>query len=183
MCDPTLMAVLSVASKAMEFQAEKDATKAYNAQAERNNLMAARARDLKVRQVDAETEQNLMNSAQEKLDAKLEAMQAESRAQVAGSTAGIAGRSLEVIKEDFVRQGLRSATASSTEMDRYISAAAMKRLGLHEEAKSRLMRKKAGPSAMMAAVQAGMGAAMAYNAFTPTNSQPAEIIDKSTSVS
>lgn len=172
MCDPVTMATLAIASTAMEFEAEKEATKFYNAGADRNNLLAGNARDLKVRQVDSETEQNLMNSAQEKLDAKLEALKAEATAEVAGSAAGIEGRSLQVIKDDFVRQGLRAETASSTEMDRYISAAALKRQGLHAEAESRLIRKKAGPSAMMYAIKAGMSAAAAYNAFTPSGPAP-----------
>ena len=127
MCEAVTMAILSVASTALEFQAEKEATKAYNTNVDRNNLLAGNARDLKVRQVDNETQQNLMNSAQEKLDSKIETLKAESAAQLAGSTAGVAGRSLDVIIDDMTRQGLRSQTASSTEMDRYISAAAIRR--------------------------------------------------------
>lgn len=180
MCHPAVMAAAQVVSGVLEYDAEKQAVKAHNQQVQRNNILALQARDLKVRQVDNETEQNLMNAAQEKLESKIETMKAEAKAQVAGSAAGISGRALEVITEDFVRQGLRADTATSTEMDRYIDAAVLRRQGLASEAQGRLQTKKSKPSAMMALVKTGVSAATAYHTFGGEFVKAKDVVKKPT---
>tara|TARA_R110002167_G_scaffold17065_3_gene65817 strand:- start:8375 stop:8878 length:504 start_codon:yes stop_codon:yes gene_type:complete len=165
MCDPVTMATLAVVSGIGEYQAASEATKSYNRQADANNLNATNARDLKVRQLDLQTQQELANSQQEKLDSQLEIMRTTAKAEVAGAAAGVSGNSLNTITNEFTRRGLMTNTVASTEQNNAFAAQAVNNQAIHSEALGRLMTKKAKPSALLAAVKTGVSAATAYEAF------------------
>ena len=166
---PPVAAALTVLQGVGEYQAASAETKNYNAMVEQNNLNAAEARDLKIRQLDLKTQQELANLQQEKLDAQLEMMRAVDEAKVKGSAAGVAGQSLNTITNEFMRRGLMANTASSTDQDNIYAGQQVQNLGFQNEMLGRLRNKKAKPSALLAAVKTGISAGVAYNAFSPAS--------------
>lgn len=183
MCEPaTIAATLAIVSGVGEYQAASEATKQHNANADVNNKIAADARDLKIRQLDGQTQKDLMNLEQEKLDNRLEMLRQTDEARVKGAEAGIAGNSLNTITNEFMRRGLMSNTARGTEQDFLYASQATQNKGYEAEALGRLMQKKAKPSALLHAVKTGVTAMTAYNAFAAPAGATANapIVDKST---
>ena len=117
MCLPQVAAALTVIAGIGEYQAASEATKQHNRNADVNNKIAADARDLKIRQLDGQTQKDLMNLGQEKLDAQLEMLRQTDEARCKGAEAGVAGNSLNTITNEFMRRGLMSNTARGTEQD------------------------------------------------------------------
>ena len=166
MCIPApVAAALAVVQGIGEYKAASAATKAHNQQAEANNINAATARDLQIRQLGQETEIELRNLEQEKLDAKLEMLRTTDKALVAGAEAGVSGNSLNTVTNEFMRRGLNANTASSTDQANVAASEVVRSQGIQSQALSRLMQKKAKPSALMAAVKTGISAGVAFNAF------------------
>jgi len=166
MCIPApVAAALAVVQGISEYKAASEAAKAHNRQAEVNNINAATARDLQIRQLGQETEIELANLEQEKLDAKLEMLRTTDKALVAGAEAGVSGNSLNTITNEFMRRGLNANTASSTDQANVAASEVVRSQGIQSQALSRLMQKKAKPNALLAAVKTGISAATAYNAF------------------
>ena len=165
MCLPQVAAALTVIAGIGEYQAASEATKQHNANADVNNKIAADARDLKIRQLDGQTQKDLMNLEQEKLDNALEMLRQTDEARVKGAEAGVAGNSLNTITNEFMRRGLMSNTARGTEQDFLYASQATQNKGYEAEALGRLMQKKAKPSALFHAVKTGVTAMTAYSAF------------------
>lgn len=165
MCLPQVAAALTVIAGIGEYQAASEATKQHNRNADVNNKIAADARDLKIRQLDGQTQKDLMNLEQEKLDNALEMLRQTDEARVKGAEAGIAGNSLNTITNEFMRRGLMSNTARGTEQDFLYASQATQNKGYEAEALGRLMQKKAKPSALFHAIKTGVSAMTAYNAF------------------
>ena len=182
MCLPQVAAALTVIAGIGQYQAESEATKQHNRNADVNNKIAADARDLKIRQLDGQTQKDLMNLEQEKLDNALEMLRQTDEARVKGAEAGIAGNSLNTITNEFMRRGLMSNTARGTEQDFLYASQATQNLGYESEALGRLMQKKAKPSALFHAIKTGVSAMTAYNAFAAPAGATAKapIVDKST---
>lgn len=178
---PPVAAALAVMQGVGEYQAASAETKNYNAMVDQNNLNAAEARDLKIRQLDQKTQIELMNLEQEKLDAQLEMMRAVDEAKVKGSAAGVAGQSLNTITDEFMRRGLMANTASSTDQDNIYAGQQVQNMAYANEALGRLMNKKAKPNALLHAIKTGVSATVAYNSFSPSSgTTSAPVIDKST---
>ena len=165
MCLPQVAAAMTVIAGIGEYQAASEATKQHNRNADVNNKIAADARDLKIRQLDGQTQKDLMNLEQEKLDNALEMLRQTDEARVKGAEAGVAGNSLNTITNEFMRRGLMSNTARSTEQDFLYASQATQNKGYEAEALGRLMQKKAKPSALFHAIKTGVSAMTAYNAF------------------
>ena len=165
MCLPQVAAAMTVIAGIGEYQAASEATKQHNRNADVNNKIAADARDLKIRQLDGQTQKDLMNLEQEKLDNALEMLRQTDEARVKGAEAGVAGNSLNTITNEFLRRGLMSNTARGTVQDFLYASQATQNKGYEAEALGRLMQKKAKPSALFHAIKTGVSAMTAYNAF------------------
>lgn len=115
MCDPVNIA-LAAAKSVMEIQAQNQAADRQNAYFYANRNAAIQARDLKVKQSNLRTAQEVEKLNEEKRERQIEALEVASKQYVAAGEAGVSGNSVLAMLRQTEGKQLRNETSINSEV-------------------------------------------------------------------
>lgn len=161
------MAIVSAASKGVEFlEASRDADE-QQARYDRNRISAAQARDLKIQTLNARAIQESEAAGEAKEKQAIEALEKRERAVVAAGEAGVAGGSVDMLLADYTAQKLRGVTTINRNLENIERQIELEKMGASAEAESRINSMPQGtqPSFLAAAISAGASGYATYKQY------------------
>jgi hypothetical protein len=167
MCEPTTMAVLSVAQGGLEFMAAQQQAQADQARYDQNRIAATQARDLKIQSLNQRAIQESEAAATEKQDLALRALELRERALVAAGEGGVSGSSVDNLLNEYTAQKLRGVTTINRNLDLIENQINLEKMGASAEAENRINSLPQGkvPSFLAAAVGTAVSAAGSYHTY------------------
>lgn len=173
MCEPTTMAILTAASKGIEFMEASQQAAQDQARYDQNRIAAAQARDLKIQTLNQRAIQESEAAAEGKFKQSIEALEKRERGVVAAGEAGVTGSSVDILLADYTAQKLRGETTINRNLENVERQIELQKMGASAEAESRINSMPQGtqPSFLAAALGAGASGYAAYQEYTV---EPAE---------
>ena len=173
MCEPTTMAILTAASKGIEFMEAQQQARQQQIRYDQNRIAAAQARDLKIQTLNQRAIQESEAAAEGKFKQSIEALEKRERGVVAAGEAGVTGSSVDILLADYTAQKLRGETTINRNLENVERQIELQKMGASAEAESRINSMPQGtqPSFLAAALGAGASGYAAYQEYTV---EPAE---------
>lgn len=167
MCDPTTMAIVSAASKGIEFMEASQQADQAQARYDQNRIAAAQARDLKIQSLNQRAIQESEAAGEAKQKQAIEALELRERAVVAAGEAGVTGSSVDNLLNEYTAQRLRGVTTINRNLENVERQIELEKMGASAEAESRINSMPQGtqPSLLAAAISAGASGYATYKAY------------------
>lgn len=167
MCEPTTMAILSAASKGIEFLEASRQADEQQARYDQNRIAAAQARDLKIQSLNQRAIQESEAAGEAKQKQAIEALQLRERAAVAAGEAGVSGSSVDNLLNEYTAQRLRGVTTINRNLENVEKQISLQKMGASAEAENRINSMPQGtqPSFLAAAISAGASGYATYKAY------------------
>ena len=167
MCEPTTMAILSAASKGIEFMEASRQADEQQARYDQNRIAASQARDLKIQSLNQRAIQESEAAAEGKFKQSIEALEKRERGVVAAGEAGVTGGSVDILLADYTAQKLRGETTINRNLENIERQIELEKMGASAEAESRINSMPQGtqPSFLAAAISAGASGYAAYKEY------------------
>lgn len=167
MCEPTTMAVLSVAKGGIEFMQAQQEADATQARYDQNRIASAQARDLKIQSLNQRAIQESEAAGEAKQKQAIEALQLRERAAVAAGEAGVSGSSVDNLLNEYTAQRLRGVTTINRNLENIEKQIELQKMGASAEAEARINSLPQGvqPSFLAAAVGTAADAFATYKAY------------------
>ena len=167
MCDPTTMAIVSAASKGIEFLEASRQADEVQARYDQNRIAAAQARDLKIQSLNQRAIQESEAAGEAKQKQAIEALEKRERAVVAAGEAGVTGGSVDMLLADYTAQKLRGVTTINRNLENIERQIELEKMGASAEAESRINSMVQGtqPSFLAAAISAGANGYATYKTY------------------
>lgn len=167
MCEPTTMAVLSVAKGGIEFMQAQQEADATQARYDQNRIASAQARDLKIQSLNQRAIQESEAAGEAKQKQAIEALQLRERAAVAAGEAGVSGSSVDNLLNEYTAQRLRGVTTINRNLENIEKQIGLQKMGASAEAENRINSLPQGvqPSFLAAAVGTAANAFATYKAY------------------
>jgi outer membrane PBP1 activator LpoA protein len=172
MCEPTTMAILSAASKGMEFMEAQQQARQQQIRYDQNRIAAAQARDLKIQSLNQRAIQESEAAGEAKQKQAIEALEKRERGVVAAGEAGVTGSSVDILLADYTAQRLRGETTINRNLENVERQIELQKMGASAEAETRINSMPQGtqPSFLAAAISA---AASGYATYKQYEVEPA----------
>jgi outer membrane PBP1 activator LpoA protein len=183
MCDPTTMAIVSAASKGIEFLEASRQADEQQARYDQNRIAAAQARDLKIQSLNQRAIQESEAAGEAKQKQAIEALEKRERAVVAAGEAGVTVGSVDILLADYTAQKLRGVTTINRNLENIERQIQLEKMGASAEAESRInsMAQGTQPSFLAAAINAGASGYAAYHKYNVEPEKDYEPVFGSTS--
>jgi len=155
---------LSAASSLAQYSAQRKAANEAERRFWENRQSSILSRDLKIRQLSAQADQQAEETAEKGRIAMIRALENQSRAKLAAGEAGVSGQSVQADLDNRVARSLRSQQSIAEAITAIQTNVQYKRRGLDSEMINRINSAPRGqqPSLGMALLGAGAGAASSY---------------------
>ena len=173
MCEPTTMAILTAASKGIEFMEAQQQARQQQIRYDQNRIAAAQARDLKIQTLNQRAIQESEAAAEGKFKQSIEALEKRERGVVAAGEAGVTGSSVDILLADYTAQKLRGETTINRNLENVERQIELQKMGASAEAESRINSMPQGTQPSFIAAAAG-AAASGYAAYQQYTVEPAE---------
>jgi outer membrane PBP1 activator LpoA protein len=167
MCEPTTMAILSAASKGIEFLEASRQADEQQARYDQNRIAAAQARDLKIQSLNQRAIQESEAAGEAKQKQAIEALELRERAVVAAGEAGVSGSSVDNLLNEYTAQRLRGVTTINRNLENVEKQISLQKMGASAEAENRINSMPQGtqPSFLAAGISAGASGYATYKAY------------------